>query len=184
MEGWGIDAGVSFNLPTFGAGDKFLVTGTCTENAAWYSGLPDAMFGELGAVSGNGQQMAIADTYENPDGQQLCETRIWSVSAEIDHHFSPQFVGSLEGSYGQVRWTERRTSEFDRLQQQHLARRRGRPLVSGRRISISSLKRSIWKARPKRRMALSAGAPGSGFNTNFQGRGDGFESRFEITRNW
>ena len=31
---------------------------------------------------------------------------MWTVSAEIDHHFSPQFVGSLEGSYGQVRWTE------------------------------------------------------------------------------
>ena len=73
--GWGVDAGVSFNLPTFGAGDKFLVTGAWTQNAAWYSGLPDAMCGEHGAVNGNGQQMALADTYENPVGQQLCDTR-------------------------------------------------------------------------------------------------------------
>ena len=104
VEGWGVDAGVSFNLPTFGAGDKFLVTGTWTENAAWFSGFPDAMFGELGAVSGNGQQMAIADTYENPSGNSFAKPEMWTVSAEIDHHFSPQFVGSLEGSYGQVRW--------------------------------------------------------------------------------
>ena len=104
VEGWGVDAGVSFNLPTFGAGDKFLVTGTYTQNAAWYSGFPDAMFGELGAVSGNGQQMAIADTYENPSGNSFARPDMWTVSAEFDHHFSPQFVGSIEGSYGQVRW--------------------------------------------------------------------------------
>ena len=104
MWGWGVDAGVSFNLPTFGAGDKFLVTGVWTQNAAWFSGLPDAMFGELGAVSGNGQHMAIADTYENPSGNSFARPEMWTVSAEIDHHFSPQFVGSIEGSYGQVRW--------------------------------------------------------------------------------
>jgi hypothetical protein len=31
---------------------------------------------------------------------------------------------------------------------------------------------------------FNPGAPGSGYNTTFQGRGDGFESRFEVTRNW
>ena len=75
MEGWGVDAGVSFNLPTFGAGDKFLVTGSWTQNAAWYSGLPDAMDGELGMVNGNGQQMALADTYENPTGASFATPR-------------------------------------------------------------------------------------------------------------
>ena len=66
--GWGIDAGVSFNLPQFGAGDEITFTGAYTENAAWYSGLPDGMWGENGAVNGNGQQMALADTYFNPIG--------------------------------------------------------------------------------------------------------------------
>src|SRR5271170_3388276 len=111
-EGWGVDAGVSFNLPTFGAGDQFLVTGVYSQNAAWYSGLPDAMDGEKGAVSGNGQQMALADTYLNPSGFTFARPDIWSVSAEIDHHFSPEFVGSVEGSYGQVRWQGTDFSSF------------------------------------------------------------------------
>ncbi len=54
-------------------------------------------------TNGIGQQMALADTYENPSGASFATPQMWTVSAEIDHHFSPQFVGSLEGSYGQVR---------------------------------------------------------------------------------
>ncbi|WP_210209061.1 porin, partial [Roseiarcus fermentans] len=60
--GWGIDAGVKFNLPSFGPGDTFLLTGSYTRNAVWYSGLPDAMWGENGQVNGNGQAMAMYDT--------------------------------------------------------------------------------------------------------------------------
>jgi hypothetical protein len=101
--GFGVDAGVSFNLPSFGAGDEITFTGAYTENAAWFSGFPDGMWGEEGMVNGNGQQMAIADTYENPDGS-WATPKMWTVSSEITHHFSPEFSGSLEGSYGQVRW--------------------------------------------------------------------------------
>ena len=39
--GWGIDAGVKINLPSFGAGDDVLVTGSYTRSATWYSGLSD-----------------------------------------------------------------------------------------------------------------------------------------------
>ncbi len=55
--GWGVDAGVKVNLPSFGAGDNFLVTGSYTQSAVWYSGLPDGMWGEDGEVNGNGQPM-------------------------------------------------------------------------------------------------------------------------------
>ena len=48
--GWGIDAGVKFNLPSFGAGDDVLLTGAYTKNAVWYSGLPDMMWGENGQI--------------------------------------------------------------------------------------------------------------------------------------
>ena len=102
--GWGVDAGVSFNLPHFGAGDEITFTGAYTENAAWYSGLPDGMWGEDGAVNGNGQQMAIADTYLNYDGVTWAKPIMWTVSSEITHHFSPEFTASLEGSYGSVHW--------------------------------------------------------------------------------
>ena len=52
--GWGIDAGVKINLPSFGAGDEHILTGSYTQNAVWYSGLPDAMNGE------NGRSTAMA----------------------------------------------------------------------------------------------------------------------------
>src|SRR5271163_1271697 len=44
--GWGVDAGVKINLPSFGAGDDALLTGSYTQSAVWYSGLPDMMWGE------------------------------------------------------------------------------------------------------------------------------------------
>src|SRR5208282_3685004 len=48
--GWGVDAGVKINLPSFGAGDDALITGSYTQSAVWYSGLPDMMWGENGQV--------------------------------------------------------------------------------------------------------------------------------------
>ena len=54
-------------------------------------------------VNGNGLQMAVADIYafgggawQNPDA--------WSVSALFDHHFTPEFVGHIEGSVGGIDW--------------------------------------------------------------------------------
>ena len=179
-EGWGVDAGVSFNLPTFGAGDKFLVTGAWTQNAVWYSGLPDAMDGELGMTNGNGQQMALADTYENPTGNSFATPMIWSVSAEIDHHFSPQFVGSLEGSYGQVRWTG---TDFSSVVSNSNSWLVG---VVAHWIPVTNLdfefETLYQQSQTQTPNGFIAGAPGT--NLTFQGRGDGFESRFEVTRNW
>jgi hypothetical protein len=184
-EGWGVDAGVSFNLPTFGAGDLFLITGSYTENAAWYSGLPDAMFGELGMVNGNGQQMAIADTYENPSGNGFATPDIWSVSALLTHHFSPQFVGSLEGSYGQVRWRGTDITSVVSNSDTWLVG------VVTHWIPVANLDFEFEVLYQQANTQtpngfVSSNAPGGviGSNANFQGRGDGFEGRFEITRNW
>ena len=178
-EGWGVDAGVSFNLPTFGAGDKFLVTGAWTQNAVWYSGLPDAMDGELGMTNGNGQQMALADTYENPTGNSFATPTAWSVSAEIDHHFSPEFVGSIEGSYGQVRWTG---TDFSSVVSNSNSWLVG---VVAHWIPVHNLDFEFEVLYQQSQTQTPNGfttAPGT--NLTFQGRGDGFESRFEVTRNW
>jgi len=188
-EGWGVDAGVSFNLPTFGAGDKFLVTGAYTQNAAWYSGLPDAMDGELGMVNGNGQQMALADTYENPTGASFATPQAWSVSAELDHHFSPQFVGSIEGSYGQVRWTG--TESALGLGGGSTVSNTNTWLVGvvAHWIPVTNLDFEFEvlyqqsETQTPNGFVPGTGLPG-GTNRTFQGRGDGFESRFEVTRNW
>ena len=80
--GWGIDAGVKFNLTGwgfFGAGDDIILTGAYTQNAVWYSGLPDAMNGENGQVNGNGQPMILGDAYFNPLTNSWSTPRAWSV---------------------------------------------------------------------------------------------------------
>jgi hypothetical protein len=106
--GWGVDAGVKFNLQGFGglfaAGDDILFTGSYTQNAVWYSGLPDAMNGENGQVNGNGQPMYLADSYFNPLTNQWATPKAWSASTLIEHHWTPTFYTDLEGSVGGIIW--------------------------------------------------------------------------------
>jgi hypothetical protein len=107
--GWGIDAGVKFNLTgwggMFGAGDDILFTGAYTQNATWYSGLPDMMWGENGQVNGNGQPMYLADAFFNPLTNQWSSPRAWSVTALLEHHWTPTFYTDLEASYGGINWS-------------------------------------------------------------------------------
>jgi len=110
--GWGVDAGVKFNLTNggwfgsfWGAGDDILFTGSYTRNAVWYSGIPDAMNGENGQVNGNGQAMILADSYFNPLTNSWSTPTAWSVSGLLEHHWTPTFYTDLEGSIGQVLWS-------------------------------------------------------------------------------
>ncbi len=103
--GWGVDAGVKINLPSFGAGDNVVVTGSYTQSAVWYSGLPDGMWGENGQVNGNGQPMYLADAFFNPLTNQWSKPTAWSVSALLEHHFTPQIYVDLEGSIGGLKWS-------------------------------------------------------------------------------
>ncbi len=110
VTGWGIDAGVKFNLQNWwggfwGAGDDILFTGSYTENAVWYSGLPDGMWGENGQVNGNGQPMYMADAYYNPFTNQWSKPTAWSVSGLLEHHWTPQFYTDLEASIGGLEWS-------------------------------------------------------------------------------
>jgi hypothetical protein len=176
--GWGIDAGVSFNLPQFGAGDEITFTGAWTQNAAWYSGIPDGMWGEEGAVNGNGQQMAIADTYLNPDGVTWSKPTIWSVSSEVTHHFSPEFSGSLEGSYGQVRWTNLTPTSMVSNSNTWLA---------GVVAHWDPVKNLDFEFELLYQYATTVQPNGfiPGFtNPAWVKVGDGFAARFEVTRSW
>jgi hypothetical protein len=171
--GWGIDAGVSFNLPQFGAGDEITVTGSYTENAAWYSGLPDGMWGENGQVNGNGTQMALADTYFNPSGVGVATPKIWSVSSEVTHHFSPEFSGSLEGSYGQVRWTG---TDFSSVVSD------SNTWLAGVVAHWDPVKNLDFEFELLYQYAHTD-APNN-FAPIWHPVGDGFAARFEVTRSW
>ena len=96
---------MKFNLPSFGAGDDVIITGAYTQNAVWYSGLPDAMNGENGQVNGNGQPMILADAYFNPLTNSWSTPRAWSVCGLLEHHWTPTFYTDLEGSVGAINWS-------------------------------------------------------------------------------
>jgi hypothetical protein len=96
---------VKVNLPSFGAGDDVIFTGSFTENAVWYSGLPDAQNGENGQVNGNGQPMYMSDAYFNPLTNQWAKPTAWSASMLLEHHWTPTIYTDLEGSVGGINWS-------------------------------------------------------------------------------
>src|SRR6201999_963134 len=100
---------LSSNLPSCGGvfadGDDILLTGVYSQNAGWYSGLPDAMNSENGQVNGNGQPMILADAYFNPLTNSWSTPRGWTVSGLLEHHWSSTFYTDLEGSIGAINWS-------------------------------------------------------------------------------
>ena len=63
------------------------------------------MWGENGQVNGNGQPMYIADAFFNPLTNTWSKPTAWSVSALVEHHFTPAFYIDLEGSIGGLKWS-------------------------------------------------------------------------------
>jgi hypothetical protein len=178
-EGFAFDAGVGINLPTLGAGDQILLTGAWSRNAVWFSGLPDAMDGENGATNGNGQQMALADTYENPSGASFATPTAWSISSEFDHHFSPEVSVSIEGSYGQVTWAGTDATSVVSNSRSWLAGLVAHwDPVKNLDFEMEVLYQNTFTTQPNGFVV----APGT--NAAWQPRADGFETRFEVTRNW
>jgi hypothetical protein len=113
--GWAVDGGVSFNIPQIGAGDKIALQGVYSKNAIWYSGIPDGMWGENGAVNGNGLSMPVGDTYYavgNPGGtagaittSSFATPTAWSIGGTFEHHFSPVFSFDPEFAYAELHWS-------------------------------------------------------------------------------
>ena len=63
------------------------------------------MWGENGQVNGNGQPMYLADAFFNPLTNQWSTPTAWSVTAILEHRFTPQFYVDLEGSVGGLKWS-------------------------------------------------------------------------------
>ena len=194
--GWGVDAGVKFNLPSFGAGDDVILTGSYTQNAVWYSGMPDAMNGENGQVNGNGQPMILADAYFNPlTNSWSTPTRLVRVSGLLEHHWTPTFYTDLEGSVGGILWSGMSggvcSAAARRVRRHrhhlapclHLARWRGHWLEPGHqpelrpRVDVSA--REAERTEREYRDGLQQRRVRSG---SLQGTSAGFEGRLRITR--
>ena len=62
------------------------------------------MWGENGQVNGNGQSMYMSDASQPADQPVVEADRVVGL-ALIEHHFTPQFYLDLEGSVGQLKWS-------------------------------------------------------------------------------
>jgi hypothetical protein len=102
--GYAIDGGLKLNLPMLGAGDDIQLQAVWSQNAIWYSGISDAMWGENGQVNGNGVMMPVADAFSNLNGTWATPTA-WSLGAITELHFGPTFSVDPEVSYAQLTWS-------------------------------------------------------------------------------
>ena len=136
------------------------------------------MWGENGTVNGNGTQMALADTYFNPNGAGVATPKDWSVSSEVTHHFTPEFSGSLEGSYGQVRWDGTNLSSVVSNSYSWLGGVVAHwDPVKNLDFEFELLYQYSHTDKPNGFVATAA-VP------TWHPVGDGFAARFEVTRSW
>jgi hypothetical protein len=188
--GWGIDGGVSFNLPTLGANDKLSLQAVYTQNAIWFSGIPDGMFGELGAVNGNGLSMPVGDTYYaglNAAGNPVWTTpTAWSVGATFEHHFSPAFSIDPEISYAQLNWSNS-LGELSSNSTSWIAGIVGHwDPVTSLDFEMELLYQNTHQSTPGNWTSPTGATVGTidGVVSAFHNTTDGFASRFQVTRNF
>lgn len=171
--GFGIDAGVSFNIPNF-AGTAIGITGAYSRNAIVASGLPDGMWGEEGAVNGNGQAMAVADAFSNPGGT-WATPEAFSVTAYTTFTINPQVNLALEGSYGELKWTGTEALTLLSTSKSFLVGGVAHyDPVKNLDFEFELLYQNTDTARPT---GLAVGTP-------WANRADGFAARFEVTRSF
>jgi len=178
--GWAVDAGVSFNIPNM-AGSMIGLTGVWSQNAAWYSGIPDGMWGEDGAVNGNGQAMAIGDAFDNGNGTWATPTD-WSITGWAQFQINPTVSLGVEGSYGQVTWTN--TTAITTLYNSTSYLVGGvahYDPVKNLDFEFELLYQDTHNAQPT---GYIAGTGGAGGTTVWRPNASGFAARFEVTRSF
>jgi hypothetical protein len=188
--GYAFNGGVSFNLPSWGPGDLIRAQGTYTRNAIWYSGIPDGMNGENGAVNGNGLAMAVGDTYLyglTPGGAGLFATpTTWTGSATLEHHFSPTFSLDPEISYATLHWSGsagQLSSDSESVVGGIVGHWDPVPLLD---FEVDLLYQSTHQSTPGNWVTPAGVTVGTvdGVVSAFRSNSNGFAGRFEITRNW
>jgi hypothetical protein len=188
--GWAVNGGVKINVPSFGPGDFIQGQVTYTKNAIWYSGIPDGMNGENGAVNGNGLAMTVGDTYFA--GPNAAGANVWStpttftVSATAEHHFTPQWSLDPEIAYTTLHWSNslgQLSNNADSIIGGVVGHWDPIPLLD---FEVDLLYQTTHQSTP------GNWGTGSITGTNgvtvtpaaFKNTSDGFAGRFEITRSW
>jgi Porin subfamily len=181
--GWGANAGISFKFPELGALDKFSLQASYTKNAIWYSGIPDGMWTEYGAVNGNGLAMSLGDTYYAgmTDGVAHWATpRAWSASATYEHSISPELSVGPEAAYAQLNWTDSMGQLSSNAQSWVVGAAAHWYPATKLDFEFELLYQSTHQSPP----ALFAAGNGriNGVPATFPSVADGFAGRFEILR--
>ncbi|HEY1941240.1 MAG TPA: porin [Roseiarcus sp.] len=177
--GWAIDGGLKFNLPTLGAGDNIQLQGVYSENAIWYSGVSDGMWGEQGAVNqGNGIAMPVTDAFANGNGTWATPDA-YSLTAISEFHIGPNFAIDPEISYLGINWTGVNTGLISTSQQSWIG---GAVFhwdpVAHLDFNLELLYQTTHQSTPAAYLATNnAGLP-------WHANTDGLEGRFMVTRDF
>jgi hypothetical protein len=200
--GWGVDAGVKFNLPSFGPGDNVQIQGAYSKNAIIYSGIVEGLWGELDAAgpggrtgpNGSGLATAIGDTYFagfNATGAGLVDSDGLDDRRDVRTSLRDDLL-DRSGSF--LRRAELVRSGRDRhcrrafFQHDDLGRRRGGSLGScdeprfRSRVALSE--HPSVDARKLDERGWSQRRHDHGVVSAFPANSSGFAGRFEVTRNF
>jgi hypothetical protein len=105
--GYGVIAGVTFNLPMLSPGSKIAFQGAYADGAIAYSGAGSPAWGEQDNgfnTNGNGLLFPTADGIFNPISGQFEKSKAWSVAAQLTWKVSPNFEIDPEVSYASVQY--------------------------------------------------------------------------------
>jgi hypothetical protein len=105
--GYAVLAGVIFNIPQLGAGDKVAAQAVYSHAALGYSGIPNTALSvnDQGLnINGNGTIYQLTDALNYDVGLWSTPTT-WSGAAFFEHHFSPQFSLTPEISFATIRYS-------------------------------------------------------------------------------
>jgi len=179
--GWAVDAGVQFNIPGY-AGALIGVTGAYSRSATYYSGLPDAMWD--GTPNDNGQTWGyeLADAAYNGTGGGWATPTAWSVTGYSQFKASPQLTLSVEGSYGEIRWSNTSATTM-------LTTSKG--FLVGGIANYDPVKNLDFQfellymnTKTDQPAGYLAGVPALGTTASWQSKSDGFAGRFQVTRSF
>ena len=176
--GFAVDAGVSFNIPSM-AGASVGITGAYSRNATWYSGIPNGMWGENGAVNGNGQAMAVGDAFANSNGTWATPTA-WSIAGWAQFAVNPEVTLGVEGSYAQISWSGTTLPTMLSNSKSFIVGGVAHyDPVKNLDFEFELLYQSTTTAQPTGYIA-----GGVGNTAAWRGNANGFASRFEVTRSF
>ena len=108
--GFGLLAGVTFNLPMLGAKDQLLLQGTWCNGASAYCGVNggadnNASSFERGGQFLNGLQRDDVDAYQVRNasgGVDFEKTKVWAVAGQLRHYWAPLWRTNVMGSYRNI----------------------------------------------------------------------------------